>query len=220
MPLTTVIAVLTGTTSLLVFLTGKSNLPDILQGGQATDTPTVPPTATLTVALAPTVTARPAESTPAASTAAPTHAPNFPTAAAPSDSDLETVPSIWNLTKFRELPEPGSIRYTIEVARNSVWLWDCRFCATSDAFQDFLATLTVEFRIDDVRLGDESLRIYDRSGAGGWICRNWSTKLSGWPLDRSLFLEIRYTHSAPTSDGKDEFAAGEYRQTIVALVTT
>jgi|GEM_PF-3096370 len=213
-PVATVIAVMTGVTSLLIFLTGKSSLPDIIKGEPATETPTATPTVTLTAmaSFSPTATI--------------SHTPTFTREPAPgqliaqppSDSELETVLSIWTLTKFRELPAPGSNAYTVEITRESAWLWDCYFCTTDEAFHDFLGTLEVEFWIDKVRLGDELIRIYDRPGIAGWICRNWSTRMTGWPKDRSVFLEIRYTHSAPTSDGRDEFAAGEYSQTIVVVV--
>jgi hypothetical protein len=41
--------------------------------------------------------------------------------------------------------------------------------------------------------------------------------LSGWPQDRSIFLEIHSEHKEPTSDGKSEFVAGKYSQTIVVV---
>jgi hypothetical protein len=42
--------------------------------------------------------------------------------------------------------------------------------------------------------------------------------LSGWPVGRSVVLEIRYTHSTATTDGNADFAAGDYSQLIVAVV--
>lgn len=205
---------MTGITSLLIFLTGKTNLPEILAGGKASETPTATPTVSLTPATAQTPTAGKAQ------TSTFTNVPTLVqlTAEPPSDSDLETLPSIWTLTKFQELAAPGSDAYTVEITHDSAWLWDCYFCTTDEAFHDFLATLELEFRIDKVRLGDEFIRIYDRPGTKGWICRNWSTKLTGWPQDRSVFLEIHYTHKKAANDGKDEFAAGEYTQTVVVVV--
>ncbi|MBN2083696.1 MAG: hypothetical protein JW748_00630 [Anaerolineales bacterium] len=213
-PAASFIAVLTGITSLLIFLTGKSSLPDIIKGEPVTETPTSTPTVTLT----PMVSSSPTEA--ASQTPSSTIEPTLVhlTAQPPSDSELETVSSIWTLTKFRELSAPGSNAYTVEITHDSAWLWDCFFCTTDAAFHDFLGTLEVEFWIDKVRLKDDFIRIYDRQGISGWICRNWSTKMTGWPKDRSVFLEIRYTHSAMTSDGRDEFAAGEYSQTIVVVV--
>jgi hypothetical protein len=213
-PFATVIAILTGITSLLIFLTGKSSLPEIISGKTATETPTV----TQMVANAPmaTLTTTPTVATTPTFTMVPTLVQL--TAQPPSDSDLETVPSIWTLTKFQELAAPGSNAYTVEVTHDSAWLWDCYFCSTNEAFHDFLANLDLEFQIDKVRLGDEFIRVYDTPGIKGWICRNWSTKLTGWPQDRSVFLEIHYTLKVKTSDGRDEFDAGEYTQTIVVVV--
>ena len=213
-PIATIIAVLTGVSSLLIFLTGKTNLPDILKGSPAMETPTATPTVILTptVSLDAAAEASPSETFTAIPTAIPL------TAEPPSDSDLETILSIWTLTKFQELPEPGSNAYTVEVTHDSAWIWDCYFCATETTFPDFLATLEVEFRIDKVRLEEASIRIFDRPGAKGWICRHWATKLTYWPKDRSVFLEIRYAHNQKANDGRNEFAAGEYSQTIVVVV--
>lgn len=210
-----IVAILTGITSLLIFLTGKTSLPAIISAETATETPTVAPTPTVTL-TAPALTLTPALTPTPAAVVSPTLVPL--TAQPPSDSDLETVPSIWTLTKFRELTAPGSNGYTVEVTHSSIWLWDCYFCATHDAFQEFLSTLKVEFWINGVPLPESSIRVFDRKGITGWMCRDWATMVSGWPPDRSLFLEIRYTHSKPASDGKAEFAAGEYSQTIVVVV--
>jgi hypothetical protein len=213
-PLASIVAVLTGVASLLIFLTGKTNLPEILKVGETTETATAAPTAT----LAPTVPAFPTAEVPPTPTATLVPTPVPLAASPPSDDELETVPSIWPLTNFHELAEPGSNAYTVQVTHDSVWLWDCYFCTTDETFHAFLATLDLEFRIDGIRLAEEFIRVYDRPGVKGWICRNWSTKLTGWPRDRSVFLEIHYTHKQATSDGKNDFASGEYSQTIVVVV--
>jgi hypothetical protein len=135
-----------------------------------------------------------------------------------ADADLETVPSIWTLTHFKFLAEPGSNTYTVQITHDSAWLWDYYLCTTEATFQDYLDALDVEFRIDKVHLEDRFIRIYERPGAQGWLCRYWSTKLTNWPQDRTVFLEILSRLNRPASDGKDEFTAGDYSQTIIVSV--
>ncbi len=135
-----------------------------------------------------------------------------------ADADLETVPSIWTLTHFKFLAEPGSNTYTVQITHDSAWLWDYYLCTTEATFQDYLDSLDVKFRIDRVLLEDRFIRMYERPGAQGWLCRYWSTKLTNWPQDRTVFLEILSRLHRPASDGKDEFAAGDYSQTIIVSV--
>lgn len=211
--LASVIAILTGITSLIIFLTGKSTLPDLLKGETATVTATAtaadPATPTPTVEARTTDTVEQATDTPPLVQL---------TAQPPTDSELESIPSIWTLTKFKELTAPGSNGYTAEVAGDSIWIWDGYFCATNDAFPEYQDSLAVELRINDRPLAESAIRIFDRPGTKGWLCRGWATKLSGWPPDKSVFLEIRYTHSRAASDGRSEFAAGEYSQLLVVVV--
>jgi hypothetical protein len=213
-----IIAILTGITSLLIFLTGKTSLPDIILGETAT--PTFTPTVTLAAAATDTPIPLPLPTATLAqgSGNTPASTESILLVQAPSNSDLEAVPSLWTLTHFKELPAPGSNGYTVEVTHDSVWLWDCYFCATNDTFQEFLSTLKVEFRINNVSLPENSFRVYDRKGTAGWLCRDWAAMISGWPPDKSVFLEIRYTHSEKAFDGKADFAAGEYSQLIVVVV--
>jgi hypothetical protein len=218
-PFASIIAILTGITSLLIFLTGKSNLPEIIKGETATNTPTHTPTVTLTAAAdtpLPNLLSISTATQDLGNDVVPTLSVLI--AHPPTDADLDSVPSLWTLTKFQELDTPSSNAYTVQVTHDSVYLWDCYFCATHDAFVEFMNTVDVEFLIDDTPLKTESLRIFDRPGISGWLCRDWTTILSGWPADRSVFLEIRYTHSKTAFDGKAEFAPGEYNQTIVVVV--
>jgi hypothetical protein len=213
-PLASFIAILTGVTSLLIFLTGKTSLPDLIKGEPptATSTPTVTVPETLAAVLSPTPT----------ETKIPEATPTKPivrlTAAPPTDAELETVPSLWTLTNFKELAEPGVNSYSIEVTQASEWLWDCYFCTKNENFQGFMDSLNVEFLINDAPLEEGSLRIFDKPGIKGWLCRNWSTILSGWPAGRSVFLEINFTHSKQVSDGRADFPAGEYSQLLVVVV--
>jgi hypothetical protein len=219
-PIATAIAILTGLISLVIFLTGKTSLPEIINTEKATATKSSTPAVTLAITRTdtppllppPTATATPG----GAITAAPMEFVML--IRPPTDEELDSVPSIWDLTKFRELAEPGVNNYTIRVTRASEYQWSCFFCATNDAFQAFMDSLGVELRIDGNPLPQGTYRVYDTPGTQGWLCRNWSAIISGWPADRSVFLEIRYTHKQPTTDGKDEFAAGEYRQLIVVVV--
>jgi hypothetical protein len=213
-PLASFIAVLTGIASLLIFLTGKTNLPDIIKGDPPTAT--ITPTSTLTEnpdgALSPTPTdTKIPEDTP-------TKAVIKLVAAPPTDSELENIPSLWTLTNFKELAEPGVNSYSVEVTQDSEWVWDCYFCTKTENFQNFMDSLTVEFLINDAPLEEGSLRLFDKPGIKGWLCRNWSTILSGWPAGRSVFLEIHFTHSRQVSDGRADFPAGEYSQLLVVVV--
>jgi hypothetical protein len=213
-PAASVIAILTGITSLLIFLTGKSSLPDLIKGEPPTAThmPTVTITENPLVVLSPTPTET---NIPEAS---PTKAFVRLNARPPTESELETIPSLWTLTNFKELAEPGVNSYSVEVTRDSEWVWDCYFCTKNENFQNFMDSLNLELRINDDRLEESSMRIFDKPGIKGWLCRNWSTVLSGWPAGRSVFLEIHFTHSRTVSDGRADFAAGEYSQLLVVVV--
>ncbi len=213
-PAASVIAILTGITSLLIFLTGKSSLPDLIKGEPptATSTPTISGTENPLVVLSPTPTQTGTTETTA------TKAVVRLTARPPTDSELETIPSLWTLTNFKELAEPGVNSYSVEVTQDSEWVWDCYFCTKNENFQSFMGSLTLELRINDSRLEESSVRIFDKPGIKGWLCRNWSTVLSGWPAGRSVFLEIHFTHSRTVSDGRADFAAGEYSQLLVVVV--
>jgi hypothetical protein len=137
----------------------------------------------------------------------------------PSDTDLKNQKSIWTLAGFRELIAPGSISYTAQVPHSSVWLWDWSFCTTTEKFSAFLASTDLQFRLEDQPLREEyNLRVYDRPGMKGWICRNWATMLSEWPLDRAVDLEIRYTYRIALNDGKTDYPAGDYSQLIMVVV--
>jgi hypothetical protein len=97
-------------------------------------------------------------------------------------------------------------------------LWDCNFCAASESFLEYTGAVHLEFRIDGKPLQGDMFRIYDRPGIPGWVCRIWSTALSGWPEDKSVNLEIVYSYDKPVSDGRVEYPAGEYHQQIVVFV--
>ena len=213
-PLASFIAILTGITSLLIFLTGKSSLPDLIKG----EPPTAGSTPTATVTEYPLAVLSPTPTETGTLEATFTKAVIRLTAAPPTDSELETIPSLWTLTHFKELAEPGVNSYSVEVTQDSEWVWDCYFCTTNEKFQDFMDSLIVEFLINGGPLEESHMRIFDNPGIKGWLCRNWSTILSGWPEGRSVFLEIHFKHSWMVSDGRADFPAGEYSQLLVVVV--
>ena len=135
-----------------------------------------------------------------------------------TDSDLQAYHSIWTLTHYRDLAAPGSQSYTVTVRPDSTWLWDWSICTTTDTFQNFLSAVSMELLVDGTPLTAGQYWVHDTKGAPGWLCRQWVTKLSGWPRDSSLFLEVRYTQSRKENDGNADYAAGEYRQTIAVVV--
>ncbi len=213
-PLASLIAILTGLTSLVIFLTGKSSLPDLIKG----EPPTATSTPTVTIPDNPLMVLSPTPSETNIPEAPPTKAFIRLTARPPEDSELETIPSLWTLTSFKELAEPGVNSYSVEVTQDSQWVWDCYFCTKNENFRDFMDSITLEFRIHEAPLEESLLRIFDTPGIKGWLCRNWSTVLSDWPAGRSVFLEIHFTHSRAVSDGRADFAAGEYSQLLVVVV--
>ena len=217
-PIASIIAILTGITSLLIFLTGKSSLPDIINGGTPTATVTIPSASTAAPSTTPLAVVSPTPAGTGTPEAGFTKAVINISAVPPTDADLETVPSLWTLTNFEELAEPGVNSYSVEVKPDSKWLWDCYFCTMNENFQDFMGSLTLEFLINDSPLEEGYIRTFDTPGIKGWLCRNWSTILSGWPEGRSVFLEIHFTHRRQVSDGRVEFPAGEYRQLLVVVV--
>jgi hypothetical protein len=105
------------------------------------------------------------------------------------------------------------------VTHDSIWLWDRSFCAAAESFQRFIASTDSEFRLGNQILRQaDSLRVSDNPGANGWICRYWATKLSDWPMDRSMELEIQYTYKTAVNDGKTDYPAGKYSEQIWVFV--
>jgi hypothetical protein len=175
---------------------------------------TVTPTAVLTRAATPaSPTVTPVSTIPQARMA------NGMSALPPSDADLKNLKSIWTLTRFVDLPGPESMDHVVTVTRSSTWLWDLYFCAVAENFLGFMTSVKVEFRVEVQLLKEtENLRIYDSPGAGGWVCRNWVTKLSDWPVGMSVNLEIHYSFLRPVFDGNTRYPAGEYYQQISVFV--
>jgi hypothetical protein len=223
-PVATAIAILTGITSLLVFLTGKTNLPDILKG----DTPTFTPSATPTF----TVMALPLRTATATAIPAVPHSPTArysPTATdipwvngmgvhPPSDGELKAMPSIWSLVRYRELTSPGSADYTATIAYGSAWKWDWSFCTTKSNFFAFIDSVDIRFLLDDEELREgDHLRVEDGSGQTGWLCRRWWAMLSGWPRGRAVRLDIRWTYLTEVDDGVTVYPAGQYNQLFIVI---
>lgn len=169
-----------------------------------TATPTPTGTTTLTVTPSPTPTDEPLA--------------NGMGAHPSSDEELENVESIWSRVHYRELPAPGMESYAASIPADSAWQWDWWFCAAKGNFLSFMDTIEIGFLLDGERLREEDhLRVLDGSTPAGWLCRRWSTVLSRWPRNRSVQLEIRWTHLTEADDGLTDYPAGEYRQLIVVI---
>jgi len=222
----TVIAILTGITSLLVFLTGKSNLPEIIQGDTPTFTPSATPSHTATALLPPTATATPSPTATCSPTPTARHSPtatrlplsNGMAVYPPSDGELTTVVSIWSFVQYRELLTPGTAEYTATVKAGSPWMWDWSFCASKANFFAFVDSIVIRFRIDGYQLREgDHLRVDDGAGQADWLCRRWWTVLSEWPRGDAVQLEIHWTVSKDADDGVTVYPAGEYRQRIIVI---
>jgi hypothetical protein len=157
-PVASIIAILTGITSLLIFLTGKTSLPDIIKGEPLTAAFTPTSTALPTT---PIVVVSPTLSETGIPEATDTEAVVALSAVPPTDEDLKSVPSLWSLTNFMELAETGVNSYSVEVTPDSKWLWDCNFCTTNENFQEFVDSLTLEFRINNTPLEEKYIRTFD-----------------------------------------------------------
>lgn len=218
----TTIAILTGITSLLVFLTGKTNLPDILKGDTPTVTPSTTPTFTATAPLPLTATRT--------ATCSLTPIPRFsPTATnkplsngmgafPPSDGELKTIVSVWSFVHYHELLTPGTAEYTATVKIGSPLMWDWSFCASKANFFTFVESIDIRFLVDDEELrARDHLRLEDGSGQSGWLCRRWWAVLSGWPRGRAVRLDIRWTFLTEVDDGVTIYPAGQYSQLFIVI---
>jgi len=180
----------------------------------STTTPTSTPTPTVT--QTPTDTPTPTHSPPPTKTAKPFS--NGMTARPASDGDVNTIPSVWTLVHYRELLEPGSAEYAATVAIGSSYVWDWSFCAVKGNFTSFLEAISLRFLLDGEWLREgEHLRVTEGSGASGWLCRRWRTVLSGWPPNRSVRLDIRWTIQGEADDGVTDYPAGAYTQLILVI---
>lgn len=167
-----------------------------------------------TETLTPTITYTPT----ATLTETPERLPNGMDAHPPSEAELNNIKSLWSLVTYRELMTPGMESYTVVIAPNSAWIWDWRFCAVKGNFSDFITAIDMEFQIDVHLLHEGThLRIFDGSNSGGWVCREWSTVLSNWPVNEAVDLTVRYSSTIEVDDGLNDYPAGEYIQRLTVI---
>jgi hypothetical protein len=140
------------------------------------------------------------------------------TASRPTQAELQSVRSFWDLTSFRDLKSPGTQTYNVSVNSANRWQWLFLWCGTDDnILQEILRPLSVRLFIDDVELSTQ-IHADNVTSSSGWACRRWSTILSNWSAGDRVKLEIRYRLDEEIFDGVRSYPAGQYRQVIVVDV--
>jgi hypothetical protein len=166
-----------------------------------------PPTPTFTATIRPTQTP----------TRTATAKPAVLQAEFPSGASSAGEKSIWTLAQFEELKTPGRRDYYFEVFLDSVWLWDCNFCATDKLqLSSLISSLSMEFLLNRQPVPIRLIQVTEYVNAG-WACQRWTTRLSGWGPGSISDLEIHYIFTKPVYDGKTWYPKGEYRQILHVL---
>ncbi len=173
----------------------------------------LPPTAT----MAPAITLPPTATPTLTPTLAPPPTPIKVIASPATNQTFRNTPSIWKLTSFRDMQQPGVETYRVTINAGETWRWSFSWCAENNQqLQTISAPLTVNFLLDDTPLLDSQLLQHTVDESSGWKCRYWSTILTDWQRGETVKLEVRYYLSEAIYDGRDSYASGEYSQVILA----
>ena len=126
--------------------------------------------------------------------------------------------SIWTLTQYKEMFQPGTNRYEVTIPAYSSWRWSFSLGTTDTGlFEQILRPEDVEFRINGEWIDTNMFRMSNKT-AESRFSRAWATMLSGWQPGDKAELEIKYTLREAVRDGNVTHPAGEYRQVIEVIV--
>ncbi len=138
----------------------------------------------------------------------------------PSENELDSHPSIWNVFKIPSLDmyEPEKKSFSGSVNSKDILEWPYYWCAKDmDILSENVDNMTFRFYINDELLPDSYLYRYSKK-IDGWACRYWTTILSDWKQNEIVDLEIVQTILSELNDGYKTYAPGEYRYEIIVSV--
>jgi len=137
----------------------------------------------------------------------------------PSEENIQHLQSLWSLTNFQDVTEPGQRTYNVTISSGQEWRWTFAWCATDNArLQEIVQPLNVDFQIEDVSLPQSSILQHRTKEKKGDQCRFWSTALTNWQSGETVKLTIDYSLSDAIFDGHEHYLAGDYQQIIFVAV--
>ncbi len=133
----------------------------------------------------------------------------------PSQQEMYSSQSLWELTPFRDRTTPGVESYYATVDADSVWRLGIRWCARSPALlDDMLEPFSIGFSIDGVgQLPWSQVRVV-RDVRSGWHCEWYATMLYDWMPGAVVTLRTHYTLLWDVWDGVQWYAAGDYEHVM------
>lgn len=137
----------------------------------------------------------------------------------PSLDEAQSLPSMWKLAVYRDLFTPGTNTYKVIVRPADVYRWGFSWHARDQArLREILQPLSVELLINDVRVPDSFIQVYEDVTQDGWVGRRWVTAIADWPVGKTVVIEARYELSREVYDGQNTLAPGVYHQIIYVSV--
>jgi hypothetical protein len=134
-------------------------------------------------------------------------------------AETETLPSMWKLAVYRDMFTPGTNTYRVTVRSADVYRWGFSWHARDQAtLRDILQPLKMELLINDVRVPESLIHVYEDTTDDGWVGRRWVTAIGDWPAGKTVVLEARYELSRQVHDGQNAIAPGLYHQIIYVAV--
>jgi len=136
----------------------------------------------------------------------------------PARSETETLPSMWKLAVYRDMFTPGTNTYRVTVRPADVYRWGFSWHARDQStLRNILQPLKVELLINDVRVPESLIYVYEDTTDDGWVGRRWVTAIGDWPDGKTVVLEARYELARQVHDGQNFIAPGLYHQIIYVV---
>ena len=105
--------------------------------------------------------------------------------------------------------KPGTLTYTINLAKSKDLMWAYGWCATSaDLLKQNLENMTVIFNLDGQEIPAAEMAVFD-TASGGQQCKYIYGLLSDWPVGQH-HLTITSTFNAKMNDGSADYEPGDY----------
>jgi hypothetical protein len=105
--------------------------------------------------------------------------------------------------------KPGTLTYTINLAKSRDLMWAYGWCATSaDLLKQNLENMTVVFDLDGTEIPAAEMAAFDVE-SGGQQCKYIYGLLSDWPVGQHR-LTITSTFNAKMNDGSADYDPGDY----------
>jgi hypothetical protein len=108
-----------------------------------------------------------------------------------------------------DFSKPGTLTYTINLARSRDLMWVYGWCAASaELLQQNLENMTLVFDLDGKEILASEMATFDAE-SGGQQCKYIYGLLSDWPIGRH-HLTITSTFNTQMNDGSADYEPGDY----------